>query len=346
MDKFQQLSSVSFAYVYGFSLRKFQILKRFLPHTKLKRIHSLTNLSSGDYVITWGMRELKIRDQTYLNVIRVEDGFLRSIGLGTALNEPISWVFDDRGLYFNTQQPSRLETILNDFKFDDNLLCRADNIRKLLISTRLSKYNLQQISANFPEIKDQQKILVIGQVEGDASLEYGSPYIKTNIELLKTVHGLRPDAYIVYRPHPDVVEGWRKDSINQNHANLYVKEINTTGDIIDWIEWADEVHVMTSLSGFEALIRSKSVHCYGQPFYAGWGLTVDYIQSCREKRKISCEELIAATLILYPCYRSLKDIKAGLIEVEDAIQQLQQLKKDHFRKRWNWTNLLKPFLRH
>ena len=36
----------------------------------------------------------------------------------------------------------------------------------------------------------------------------------------------------------------------------------------------DEVHTLTSLTGFEALLRGIEVHAYGGPFYAGWGLTM------------------------------------------------------------------------
>jgi capsular polysaccharide export protein len=41
------------------------------------------------------------------------------------------------------------------------------------------------------------------------------------------------------------------------------------------INQVNEVWTMTSLLGFEALIRGKSVTCLGLPFYCGWGLTRD-----------------------------------------------------------------------
>jgi capsular polysaccharide export protein len=37
------------------------------------------------------------------------------------------------------------------------------------------------------------------------------------------------------------------------------------------INQVNEVWTMTSLLGFEALIRGKSVTCLGLPFYCGWG---------------------------------------------------------------------------
>ena len=70
----------------------------------------------------------------------------------------------------------------------------------------------------------------------------------------------------------------------------------------------DELHTMTSLAGFEALMRGKPVVTYGLPFYAGWGLTED-VQKCeRRTRKRTLDELVYMTLIAYPRYL---DIDSG-----------------------------------
>jgi len=65
----------------------------------------------------------------------------------------------------------------------------------------------------------------------------------------------------------------------------------------------DEVHVNTSLTGFEALLRHKPVTTYGVPFYAGWGLTTDLgpVPSRRNATR-TLDELVAAALLLYPRY--------------------------------------------
>jgi capsular polysaccharide export protein len=52
----------------------------------------------------------------------------------------------------------------------------------------------------------------------------------------------------------------------------------------------------------EGLLYNCKVHCYGIPFYAGWGLTTDRHSSPRRTRKLRLTELIAATYILYPRY--------------------------------------------
>jgi capsular polysaccharide export protein len=65
----------------------------------------------------------------------------------------------------------------------------------------------------------------------------------------------------------------------------------------------DEVHVNTSLAGFEALLRDTPVTCHGTPFFAGWGLTTDLgeIPGRRGVRR-TLDELVAAALLLYPRY--------------------------------------------
>jgi capsular polysaccharide export protein len=163
---------------------------------------------------------------------------------------------------------------------------------------------LNQLKANLNTIQ-QTIILVSGQVESDASLRYGAPLIKTNLALLQTVRQENPHAYILYKPHPDVVAGLRKGGNNEdktiNYCDMLIIDI-AMGQLLPLI---DEVHTMTSLTGFEALLRGKKVVCYGRPFYSGWGLTEDKLEPiARRTRQLSLNQLIAATLILYPTYVS------------------------------------------
>ncbi|MBF3314178.1 capsular polysaccharide biosynthesis protein, partial [Leptospira borgpetersenii serovar Hardjo-bovis] len=76
----------------------------------------------------------------------------------------------------------------------------------------------------------------------------------------------------------------------------------TQADIVDVLDQVDEVHTLTSLAGFEALLRGKTVFCYGMPFYAGWGLTHDEYPCPRRTRRLTLNALIHTTLIDYPFY--------------------------------------------
>jgi capsular polysaccharide export protein len=83
---------------------------------------------------------------------------------------------------------------------------------------------------------------------------------------------------------------------------------------------------MTSLVGFEALMRGKKVTTYGIPFYAGWGLTNDRVNSKRS-RVLSLDELVSATLLLYPKYIDPKSLKETT--AEKVIEAIEEEKKLH-----------------
>ncbi len=57
-----------------------------------------------------------------------------------------------------------------------------------------------------------------------------------------------------------------------------------------------------ALLGFEALLREVPVTCYGQSFYAGWGLTNDILPVARRTRRIGVDELVSGALIACPRY--------------------------------------------
>jgi capsular polysaccharide export protein len=83
---------------------------------------------------------------------------------------------------------------------------------------------------------------------------------------------------------------------------------------------ADTVHTMTSLVGFEALLRELTVKTYGLPFYAGWGLTQDSAQCARRTRSLTLEELVYGCLELYPRYYSSD--KGCFLSSREAISEL------------------------
>lgn len=235
-------------------------------------------------------------------IIRIEDGFIRSVGLGTNLNLPASIVCDRRGMYYDPHLPSDLEFILAETQFDSALLQRARQLRDLLVSRKVTKYNLADRAVSLTAPDGQRRILVPGQFEDDKSVLLGGAGITSNIELLRRVRQENPDSFIVYKPHPDIEAGHRKGAIPDSIARQHCDTIIRSASILPLIEWAEEIHTLTSLTGFEALLRDRSVVIYGQPFYAGWGLTEDRAPVARRRRRLCLEELIAGTLILYSRY--------------------------------------------
>ena len=122
--------------------------------------------------------------------------------------------------------------------------------------------------------------------------------------LLRAVRERCPDAWIVYKPHPDVLAKKRPGDAGPNDARSGCDEVVTDVPIHELFAKVDEVQVLTSLAGFEALLRGKPVVCHGSPFYAGWGLTDDLQTHPRRTRRLSLDELVAGALIAYPTYVS------------------------------------------
>lgn len=251
---------------------------------------------------------------------RMEDGFIRSVGLGVDLTQPLSLVIDSQGIYYDPSQPSDLETLLNSAPFSDDLLQRALQLRKRLVAFKLSKYNVRGKSGiELP--KGRYTILVPGQVESDASIATGSPHINTNSGLLRAVREAHPDAFIVYKAHPDVLSGARVGALDTDAKRLYDLDASDI-DIATLLERVDAVHTMSSLTGFEALLRKREVSTYGLPFYAGWGLTQDALSCPRRTRSLSLDALVAGTLILYPGY--VDPTTRQLCNAETVVSLLEQ----------------------
>ena len=316
----------------GFSGWKKPIVRDFFQGSRVRFAGTADALPDQAVVAIWGRKALVpapplVTEKT--GIVRIEDGFLRSVGLGADLVRPLSWVMDGRGIYYDATRPSDLEVLLQTGSFEADLLARAQLLRKRLVSTGLTKYNvggggwcrpaqtrrhapLPQASAYSAAARGGSSagspltrvILVPGQVESDASLAYGAPGIRRNRDLLRAVRLASPDAYVIYKPHPDVAAGLRRQGEEEEDAALWCDEVVVDVAMSDLLNEVDEVHSLTSLTGFEALLRGKKVVCYGQPFYAGWGLTVDLMPPLRRTRTLTLDQLVAGVLIMYPTYLS------------------------------------------
>ena len=280
-----------------------------------------------DKVAVWGCGDnspvVAAAQKQRTPVTRIEDGFLRSVGLGSNLVQPLSLVFDSRGIYFDPTGPSDLEHLLQTSEFSDELCTRAATLRERIITGRLSKYNVGADDRLTTNAKPGQRVILVpGQVEDDASIRLGCVDLRTNAQLLAEVRRKNPDAYVIYKPHPDVLAGNRKGSLDGSTTSPLYDLLITDHAMPACLDVADEVHTLTSLTGFEALLRDKKVTCYGLPFYAGWGLTSDRHRIDRRTRALTLEQLIAGTLILYPRYIDWQH--GEIIPVETALDRLEQ----------------------
>lgn len=318
---------------YGFSKWKQGFVRDFLAGSDVTFTDQLPPWRpDSDPLVTWGHKhaaELDVQGHGD-KVLRIEDGFLRSVGLGADLIRPLSWVTDAVGIYYDAQRPSELEQLLARTVFDPDLVARASRLRALLVEQGITKYNLVRPTRWQRPSGVTRVVLVPGQVETDAAIKYGSTGVARNIDLLKAARQACPDAWVVYKPHPDVLAGLRNQGDRESQARQWCDEI--IGDIPfdTLLEKVDEVHVLSSLAGFEALLRGVPVVTWGQPFYAGWGLTQDHGLSAgtaaRRGRQLTIDELVAATLILYPTYVSRKTRQ--FCTVERALQELLEWRRE------------------
>ncbi|WP_277968865.1 beta-3-deoxy-D-manno-oct-2-ulosonic acid transferase [Sphingomonas echinoides] len=236
-------------------------------------------------------------------LVRVEDGFVRSVGLGSNLVPPSSVAVDWRGIHYDPSRASDLETLLATADFPPEMLARAARLRDTILAAGISKYGSDTVHC-FPSRQPGRRlVLVPGQVEDDMSVRLGGDGLASNLELLRRTREREPDAEIWFRPHPDVTAGHRVGAVSEADALRYADRVVVGGGMAPLLDLVDGVHVLTSLTGFEALLRGRDVTCHGTPFYAGWGVTRDlgHVPD-RRGRPLSVLDLIAAVLIAYPRY--------------------------------------------
>lgn len=314
--------------------------------------------SGQDCLVCWGrvppagVQELA--EQTGVRLLRMEDGFVRSVGLGSDLIPPRSFVLDAKGIYFDPSQPSELEDLLNHRECTAHDVERARKVRECIVQYRLTKYNLEPNTPVQWRSAGRQVVLVPGQVEDDASIRFGCDVergVHTNLGLLQAARAQFPDAFIVYKPHPDVASGNRKGRLALQQAMHYADAVETQASVVSCVEACDVVVTMTSLTGFDALLRGKRVVVHGRPFYAGWGLTEDVLPVPRRLRTRSLDELVYCALIAYPLYwdpvlkgyTSCEAVLEQLRQRRDALAssgKLQQLRVGYVARQWRKLKVL------
>jgi capsular polysaccharide export protein len=261
-----------------------------------------------------------------VRVIRIEDGFLRSVGLGAGLTSGGSYVLDARGIHYDGSRASDLEHLLETEDVTAAERARGRRLADAIREARLSKYNVGRRS---PSKVPAGSILVPGQVAGDAAvadagahLNSGAGGTNPNLALLKAVRARNRSAVIIYRPHPDVAAGLRPGGIARGDALTYADQVAADVDITDLLDAAARVETLSSLTGFEAMLRGKTVVVHGLPFYAGWGLTEDLSVSPRRTRRRTLDELVYLTLVAYCRY--VDGAARRVCTAEDQVARLNQ----------------------
>ena len=273
-------------------------------YTFLDRLFSRTGTFYGWGRKRSGQKAVELSQKHDTSFVLLEDGFIRSLGLGVDGSPSFSIVEDDVGIYYDATAPSRLENILNtyDFASDAALMATAREAIELIRNHHISKYNH---APDMPEgyFEDEYKrVLIVAQTAGDASLSYGMGNHFTTDQMIDTAIAENPDATVYLKIHPDVLCGKKSSDIDIESARQKCIIIEENINPISLLEHFDTIYTKTSQMGFEALILGKKCVCFGMPFYAGWGITDDRVSCERRNRQVPVEEVFAAAYILYTRY--------------------------------------------
>ena len=299
---------------------------------KLNRLEKtfINQISDEELTIfIWGKKDKKKIFKRYLSLMKlrkpslkvcyVEDGFLRSINAGVFHSRPASLCFDFGANHFENKETD-LEELLNTVKLTKAEHEEAQRLVSFFIDARLTKYfNPQAFTykKDFEKLKNvnaEETVLVIGQVETDASIVYGGGEVKTNIELVKKARKENKGKRILFRPHPDI---FSKDKKTELDAIKNIAEVlDPNYSLYDSFYLASTVYVISSLSGFEALIHGKKVVVFGTPFYSNWGLTDDRVKIERRTAKLDIATLFKVVYDIYPKYlHPISNTKSSFLEI-------------------------------
>lgn len=345
--------------IYSPGIWRIPHLEKFLaqPCQKLSLLRPVPQ--EVDAIAVWGHRPsaakpVAIAKAAGKPVIRLEDGFVRSLDLGVNGEPPLSLVVDDCCIYYDASKPSALEKLVQDKAGNTALISQAREAMHTIVTGDLSKYNLAPAFVA-DESERSDIVLVVDQTFNDMSVTYGNAGPHEFAAMLEAAMAENPQAEIWVKVHPDVLEGKKTGYFAALRATQRVRLIAENVSPQSLLRHVSRVYVVTSQYGFEALLAGKPVTCFGQPWYAGWGLTDDrHPQSAllsARRGSATLEELFAAAYLRYCRYI---DPQTGEVSNLFTVLQWLQLQRRHLQQRngylWApgltlWKSaILKPFL--
>jgi hypothetical protein len=291
----------------------------------------LEQLASVDLFLQWGIMPSAPKEAQRVNarllgkpVVIVEDGFIRSIDIGLSGTPGLSIILDEITAYYDATRPSQLElTFQNGRDLSATEKARARAAIDKIVRHKVTKYNHAPRRPVEVGRRGVPKVLVIDQRAGDQSITSGLGSTESFMRMLEDAIGRHPDCDVIIKRHPDAMSGGKigyfdneMTYVPEEHRHrvfLFDEEINP----YSLLDIVGDVYVVTSGLGFEALMAGKRVHCYGAPFYSGWGCTRDHVTLERRSRRRSVEELFHFAYIEASRYVD-PDVNR-LVEVEDIV---------------------------
>jgi capsular polysaccharide export protein len=152
-----------------------------------KKFMKLFEHNKNTNVHIWGHKISKSYEKAFKNYkIKpscVEDGFVRSFGLGADFIKPSSIVIDKSGIYYDSTKISDLEDILSNISLTKKLELKTRFLINKIIKNNITKYNIENLKSFNPiNVVNKKIIFVVGQVAKDASIKYGTFVYKTDLD--------------------------------------------------------------------------------------------------------------------------------------------------------------------
>lgn len=289
----------------------------------------LLELASVDLFLQWGNastsaddRQLEIKSALGRELLLIEDGLLPLPVSYCRTPSKCSIVLDDVSPYYDAYRSTRLERLLNHTVLSDDEIVRARNLIDRIVRERISCH------VGAPDVPltigrpDAPKILLIDQRCDDPSVSAGMADSMTFRRMLQAAVDNYPHHDIIIKQCPGMARG-EGNSFYDNQALAFVKNVHHV-HIVDYEinphslwDIVEEVHTVTSNLGFDALLRGKKVRCYGMPFYAGWGLTVDDFTLERRSLALNIETIFHTLYVQLSRYFNPR--MGAVCELEDYL---------------------------
>ncbi|NKI58365.1 hypothetical protein HCG46_08865 [Labrenzia sp. PO1] len=270
--------------------------------------------------------------RNHVTICRVEDGFLRSVGLGAEKTAPSSIVIEEgTNLYFHKERDSRLHQIIRSLSDDElkDFHRKGIELQEKIISNNLTKYNFARRSSEFHVEKGS--ILVIGQVERDESIRRGPDPYFTCEKLIEIAYRDNPGQSIHFKAHPEVLKGFAQPFSAPFRRFPELVEFPRHANMFDYANRYERIYTISSLAGFELLLRGASITTLGSPWYAGWGLTDDRATVLEARQEISVQVLLWAAYGAYPYYFDQNGQMSDVFKIVDSLSsQVKTAKDDAF----------------
>jgi len=315
-----------------------------LGNKPLKFSPNGSSLDDIDILLLWGQSSQEGHINMIYNallkqkiVVFVEDGFFYNVishvkslqeKYPSHLSQGMSFTIDDITAHFDGSLPSRLEQVINsDIVLQKDNIVRSEKLIKTIVEKKITKYNYQSIESKIYGDKES-KVLIVDQAYGDYSVYKSGASEEVFYQMINDAIEENLESDILVKIHPDMIinpnragakNGGYFGNMRIDNPNVIIIKDEINPYII--IEQVQSIYVCTSQLGFEGLMSNKKVYCYGVPFYAGWGLTVDrgnmeYLK--RRLKKRSLEEVFWFAYIWYSRYYS--PLTKKKCEIEEILE--------------------------